>query len=191
MALSLASSVKRGILRPEYTCLVSEEVVPQKSGSSRNHSGYGFPTAYGHDETAHPPRQMDLRPGTRHTTAPTAPAGSLGLDHVLKTEDRRASADDADDDLLIYTLGGPDARYFRISRNNGQLRTRAPLNYEVKNTYAVVVTVPTRRALRTAKRHGRGRSRRNKVRGQMRLTTSHKGIKCVSENRRRVGSLGN
>ena len=50
------------------------------------------------------------------------------------------SAYDEDGDLLIYTLGGEDARSFGISRNDGQLRTRASLNYEEKNSYTVVVT---------------------------------------------------
>ena len=50
------------------------------------------------------------------------------------------SAQDEDDDLLIYTLGGPDAASFGIGRNNGQLNTKAPLNYEVRNSYTVVVT---------------------------------------------------
>ena len=49
-------------------------------------------------------------------------------------------ARDDDGDLLIYTLGGADARSFGISRNDGQLRTRASLNYEEKNSYTVVVT---------------------------------------------------
>ena len=47
---------------------------------------------------------------------------------------------DDDDDLLIYNLGGVDAAFFRIDPKNGQLKTRAPLNYEVRNTYTVVVT---------------------------------------------------
>ncbi len=50
------------------------------------------------------------------------------------------SAIDDDDDLLIYTLTGPDAGSFQIGRNDGQLTTKAPLNYEVRNTYTVVVT---------------------------------------------------
>ena len=50
------------------------------------------------------------------------------------------SAFDPDGDLLVYTLGGADARSFRISRNDGQLKTKAPLNYEERNTYTVVVT---------------------------------------------------
>ena len=50
------------------------------------------------------------------------------------------SAHDDDGDLLIYTLGGVDAASFRISRNDGQLKTRAPLNFEARNVYTVVVT---------------------------------------------------
>ena len=36
------------------------------------------------------------------------------------------SAHDEDGDLLIYTLGGPNASSFDISRNSGQLKTKAP-----------------------------------------------------------------
>ena len=59
------------------------------------------------------------------------------------------SAQDEDDDLLIYTLSGPDAEFFRIGRddigrndigNDGQLRTEAPLNFEARSSYSVVVT---------------------------------------------------
>ena len=50
------------------------------------------------------------------------------------------SAHDDDGDLLIYRLAGADAAFFRISRNDGQLKTRTPLNYEVRNVYTVVVT---------------------------------------------------
>ena len=50
------------------------------------------------------------------------------------------SAIDDDDDLLIYTLTGPDAEFFRIGRRDGQLKTEAPLNFEVRNSYSVVVT---------------------------------------------------
>ena len=50
------------------------------------------------------------------------------------------SAFDADDELLIYTLNGVDAAFFDISRNTGQLMTKASLNYEARNRYIVVVT---------------------------------------------------
>ena len=50
------------------------------------------------------------------------------------------SAQDEDDDLLVYTLGGPDAASFGIGRNDGQLKTEAPLNYEARSSYSVMVT---------------------------------------------------
>ena len=49
------------------------------------------------------------------------------------------SASDEDGDLLIYSLGGADAEFFGISRNNGQLMTRAALNYEARRSYAVIM----------------------------------------------------
>ena len=51
------------------------------------------------------------------------------------------SATDADNDTLIYTLGGTDAAAFSINGTTGQLRTRAALDYETKNAYAVTVSV--------------------------------------------------
>ena len=50
-------------------------------------------------------------------------------------------ARDDDDDLLVYTLGGEDAASFKISRNTGQLLTKADLDYEARSSYTVVVTV--------------------------------------------------
>ncbi len=54
---------------------------------------------------------------------------------------RPVSAHDDDGDLLIYTLGGADAASFGISRNNGQLKAMAPLDYEARRSYTVEVTV--------------------------------------------------
>ena len=51
------------------------------------------------------------------------------------------SATDEDDDMLTYTLGGADAASFGLVGVSGQLQTRAPLDYEMKDTYSVVVTV--------------------------------------------------
>ena len=47
------------------------------------------------------------------------------------------SAHDEDGDLLIYTLVGADAAFFGVVRSNGQLLTKAPLNYEVRRSYEV------------------------------------------------------
>ena len=51
------------------------------------------------------------------------------------------SATDLDEDVLTYTLSGADAAAFGIISTSGQLQTRDPLDYEKKNTYAVIVTV--------------------------------------------------
>ena len=51
------------------------------------------------------------------------------------------AATDEDNDTLTYTLGGTDAASFRIVSTSGQLRTRAALDYETKNAYAVRVSV--------------------------------------------------
>ncbi len=51
------------------------------------------------------------------------------------------SATDDDKDTLTYTLSGTDAASFSIVRTTGQLKTRAPLDYETKNAYSVTVTV--------------------------------------------------
>ena len=42
---------------------------------------------------------------------------------------------------LTYTLSGTDAESFRIDGTNGQLRTRAALDYEAKTSYSVTITV--------------------------------------------------
>ena len=47
------------------------------------------------------------------------------------------TAFDDDGDLLIYTLVGADAPSFDVVRSNGQLLTKAPLNYEVRRSYTV------------------------------------------------------
>ena len=52
------------------------------------------------------------------------------------------TAKDADsDDTLTYTLSGTDATSFDIDRATGQLKTKAALDYEIKNAYSVVITV--------------------------------------------------
>ena len=51
------------------------------------------------------------------------------------------TATDEDEDVLTYSLSGADAASFGIVSTTGQLQTRDPLDYEQKNTYAVVVSV--------------------------------------------------
>ena len=51
------------------------------------------------------------------------------------------SATDADEDRLVYRLGGTNALAFAIDTGSGQLRTNATLDYETKNAYSVTVVV--------------------------------------------------
>ena len=52
------------------------------------------------------------------------------------------TATDADtDDTLTYSLGGTDAATFEIDATDGQLKTKASLDYETKSTYTVTVSV--------------------------------------------------
>lgn len=49
------------------------------------------------------------------------------------------SAEDLDGDVLTYSLQGRNAASFDIVASSGQLRTKAPLNYEAKRSYSVAV----------------------------------------------------
>ena len=51
------------------------------------------------------------------------------------------AATDINKDKLTYTLGGADAAVFTVDSATGQLKTKAALNYETKNRYAVTLTV--------------------------------------------------
>ena len=51
------------------------------------------------------------------------------------------AATDANNDPLTYTLGGPDAASFEIVSTDGQLQTKAALDYETKTSYSVTVSV--------------------------------------------------
>ena len=51
------------------------------------------------------------------------------------------TATDADNHFLTYTLTGTDAASFDINTVTSQLQTKAPLDYETKQTYTVTITV--------------------------------------------------
>ena len=71
--------------------------------------------------------------GTTRSVAENTPAGvNIGAP---------VSAIDLDEDILTYSLGGIDAASFEVVSTTGQLKTRAPLDYETKNAYTVIVTV--------------------------------------------------
>ncbi len=51
------------------------------------------------------------------------------------------AADDPEDDLLTYSLSGPDAAAFTIVTSNGQIQTSELLDFETKRSYSVTVEV--------------------------------------------------
>ena len=51
------------------------------------------------------------------------------------------SATDGDNDKLTYSLGGTDSASFSIDTDTGQLKTEAKLDYEIKSSYVVTVSV--------------------------------------------------
>ena len=51
------------------------------------------------------------------------------------------AATDADGNTLTYTLGGDDTAAFDIDSATGQLKTKAALDYDTKDTYSVTVSV--------------------------------------------------
>ena len=52
-----------------------------------------------------------------------------------------AAIDPDTGDTLTYTLGGADAASFSINGTNGQLQTKAALDYETKTSYTLTITV--------------------------------------------------
>ena len=73
------------------------------------------------------------RDSTTRSVAENTPAGrNIGAP---------LAASDADGDTLTWTLGGTDAAAFAIVPASGQLRTRAPLDFETRTSYSLTVTV--------------------------------------------------
>ena len=85
------------------------------------------------------PMRMRCRPlptaprGVARAVAENTPAGQpVGAP---------VSATDADGDALTYALSGTDAASFALDATSGQVRTLAPLDYESRTSYAVIVEV--------------------------------------------------
>ena len=102
-----------------------------------NHSGYML-------------AKSDDLPITIITDINTVPVFSDGTSTTRSIAENTAAATnigtpitaaDAENDTLTYTLSGPDASAFDIDSATGQLRTKAPLDYETKPVYTVTITV--------------------------------------------------
>ena len=78
---------------------------------------------------------------------PTFPAAEDGARSVPENSSAGTSnggpvaADDPENDRLTYLLSGTDAASFSIVAGTGQLRVKAPLDFETKSSYRVTVNV--------------------------------------------------
>ena len=100
---------------------------PQGSPSYSSNSG----DSDSGDRSNREPEFTEGRNATRSVTEHAAAETNIG---------QPVAATDADKDTLTYTLGGDDAASFAIVSSSGQLRTKASLDYETKDTYSVTVT---------------------------------------------------
>ncbi len=79
-----------------------------------------------------PPAFDEGASATRSIAENTAPGARIGA---------AVSATDSENDTLTYTIGGTDSASFSIEASTGQLLTKASLDHETRNTYAVTVSV--------------------------------------------------
>ena len=70
----------------------------------------------------------------------TASATAIGVPVGAEQDNTMTSVGTEVPDVLTYTLGGTDAASFSIARDTGQLSTKAALDHEAKQSYAVTVT---------------------------------------------------
>ena len=79
------------------------------------------------------PKFADDAPGTQTVAENTAADTNIGSPYT--------AADPENDTPLTYSLGGTDAASFAIDATTGQLKTKADLDHETKDTYTVSVQV--------------------------------------------------
>ena len=82
--------------------------------------------------------EMNAAPMFEADTATRSVAENTGRNQDIGAP---VSATDADGDTLTYSLSGADAIHFGIDGTDGQLETRAALDYETKRSYLVTVGV--------------------------------------------------
>ncbi len=91
--------------------------------------------------------ETPTQPETPENTAPMFSDGTIVVRSVSENTatdvniGSAVSATDAENDTLTYSLSGRDADSFRIVSSTGQLKTKAPLDYETKRIYSVTITV--------------------------------------------------
>ena len=79
------------------------------------------------------PPAFDGQTATREVAENTVAGQNIGVPVAATDQDTG--------DTLTYTLGGTDASAFDIDASTGQLKTKAPLDYETTTSYTVTVSV--------------------------------------------------
>ena len=103
---------------------------------ARNEEGVSGWSASGTGTTKSPPNNppvfQESAGATRMVAENAMEAAEVGVP---------VTAEDADGDTLTYSFASADSASFAIIESSGQLETKAPLNYEAKDSYSVTVTV--------------------------------------------------
>ena len=79
------------------------------------------------------PPAFDGQTATREVAENTVAGQNIGVPVAATDQDTG--------DTLTYTLGGTDASAFDIDASTGQLKTKAPLDYETTTSYTITVSV--------------------------------------------------
>ena len=87
---------------------------------------------FGKQRLNSPPEFLSEETGARSVAENTAAGENIGVS---------VAATDVDDDALTYTLNRAGAAFFGIEESSGQLRTKAPLDFETEPSFSVVVSV--------------------------------------------------
>ena len=75
---------------------------------------------------------------------PTSEDGARSVDENTPANTNignAVAADDADNDALTYSISGTDADFFDVVATSGQLRTKAALNREFRDSYTLTMSV--------------------------------------------------
>ena len=85
--------------------------------------------------------EMDGRQTDQKRTVAENTISGMDIGTPVTATDKATTTDGmTTDEKLTYTFGGADAASFSIARDTGQLNTKADLDYEMKQSYTVMVT---------------------------------------------------
>ena len=117
--------------RPSYTVTVTVSDGKDAEGNADTTADDTITVTINVTGENEPPEFLSTETGTRTIAENTAVGQAIGAP---------VAATDPESDAPTYTLGGTDAASFDIVDTSGQLQTKAPLDYETKDSYTVTVT---------------------------------------------------